>query len=656
MLPLASAAREAGYPVKEFLGVTAFREVQVSPRGRHVAFVTARNDFERDVEEVTVWRLEVGPDGRPGGLTRLTHDVADYSGLRWSPDGSSLACLSSGASPGLVAFPTTAGGQPFSFAHTAPMVAFDWAPDGASIVFASPAEPPEAEGKARREFYGDAVRFANAAPRTAFFRLTFDRAALQQIAAVEGTVAELRVSPDGRQIAYLSGPPGEFNDGPWNTEIFLLPADGGSPRRLTENLVQEVGLIWSAAGDALYAGGDNEVGSTRMVQTQPSLYRIPLADGRIAEIAPAFEGELGEPSLFADGSLLAAGGLSTTVDLYRVEPASGRATRLSAYRGHVQNPSASRDGRAVAFALSGRDAFPELYVAVGAGALAAAAPATDFNAALATLPRPEIETIRWPNGEGDEIEGVLYWPPGKRGATGLPAIVMIHGGPWMADTEALAGGYIGYPALLASRGYLVLKPNYRGSTGRGEAFLRAIEGYACSRPVTDILAGVDHLVARGWADEKRLGVMGYSYGGVLTNCVIGRTPRFSAAASSAGVWNYTSRFGTANNFYVADILYLHKNPWDDVERYWGESAISRAGDIKTPTLVMHGGNDRGVPTMQGYELYRALVRLKVPTELIVFPGEGHIFRKPSHKLTKVRAELAWFDHYLLGRPLPRFGG
>jgi dipeptidyl aminopeptidase/acylaminoacyl peptidase len=659
-----AAAQEPGYPVKDFLGITSVREVQVSPDGRRVAFITVRNDFERDAEDVAVWLLEVGPGGRPAGLARVTRGPVNASGLRWSPSGQSFAVLSTRESvptPQLFVFDAKGGEPP---AVTRPeqfaegIVAYAWAPDGGSIVFAAASPAPAAERGAREEFYGDAIRFAEGVPRTTIHHVALAAPAPQSIrpiATIEGTVAELCVSPDGRQIAYLSGPPGEFNDGPWNAEIFLLPIEGGGPpRQLTRNLVQETGLMWSADSKSLYTGGDNEAAATRMVQTQASLYRIPLADGRITEIASAFEGEFGEAALLADGSLLVLGGLSTEVNAYRIEPNTGRVDRLSSFRGSLQNLSASRDGKLVAFALAGREAFPELFLAPGPDSLATAVPVTDFNAALTKLPRSEIETVRWPNGEGDTIEGVLHWPPGRRGAKNLPFVVVIHGGPWLADTETLAGTYIAYPALLASRGYLVLKPNYRGSTGRGEAFLHAIEGYACSRPSTDILAGVDHVVAQGWADAARLGVMGYSYGGVLTNCLIGRTTRFRAAASSAGVWNYTSRFGTANNFYVADILYRGKAPWENIQHYWEESAISRAGNIKTPTLVMHGGNDRGVPTMQGYEVYRALVRLEVPTELLVFPGEGHVFRKPSHKLTKVRAELAWFDHYLLGRPLPGF--
>ncbi|KPK77136.1 MAG: hypothetical protein AMS25_16980 [Gemmatimonas sp. SM23_52] len=146
-----------------------------------------------------------------------------------------------------------------------------------------------------------------------------------------------------------------------------------------------------------------------------------------------------------------------------------------------------------------------------------------------------------------------------------------------------------------------------------------------------------------------MGVMGYSYGGLMTNCLITKTDRFRAAASGAGLWNDISYFGTADNFIQNDVRNLGLAPWENFQNYWEESAISGAGNITTPTLIVIGGADRRVPTTQGYELYRALVRLGVPAELLIFPGEDHGFVQPAHKLTKVRAEIRWLEHYVLGK-------
>jgi len=167
----------------------------------------------------------------------------------------------------------------------------------------------------------------------------------------------------------------------------------------------------------------------------------------------------------------------------------------------------------------------------------------------------------------------------------------------------------------------------------------------------DVLSGVDSLVASGSADQNRMGIIGASFGGELVNCLIGRTTRFKAACSSSGVYNDISYFGTADNSIQNEVRDSNKAPWEDFRTYWEESPISRAGSIKTPTLVIIGGVDRRVPTLQANELYRALVYAGVPSELLVFPGEGHIFNKPLHRLKKVERELWWLDHYVLGLPL-----
>ena len=215
----------------------------------------------------------------------------------------------------------------------------------------------------------------------------------------------------------------------------------------------------------------------------------------------------------------------------------------------------------------------------------------------------------------------------------------------------MGGAGIDNAALFASRGYLVLLPNYRGSTGRGDAFLQALDGYPCSRPVSDVLTGIDYVVGKGWADPRRLGVRGGSYGGRITNCVIGQTTRFKAAVSVAGFWNLTS--AVSDSGAALGGFGSIKPPWQDINKYWEESPISHAGNIKTPTLIIIGGADTAVSPSQAREQKRAFDWLEVPSELLVFPGEEHEISKPSSTRTRLEAEVAWFDHYVLGKPLPK---
>jgi dipeptidyl aminopeptidase/acylaminoacyl peptidase len=668
----AGAQDEPGYPIRDFLGLTIFTELAVSPDGRHVAFVTLADDFERNHPEMAIWRIDLDSRGRKIDALRLTATPGAYSGIRWSPEGCYLAFLSTRppATTQQLLVLDMRGGEPLALTdpdtYSDGISAYDWLPDGNGIVFAALDPPSDEEREKAKAFYGDVVRIAEETPSTSFWQIAtseFNRPSAKRIATVATRVIEVRVSPDGRQLAYLSGPPTKpevFTKSFSQTEVFLLPADGGeAPRQLTHNYIAEQGLQWTRDGGGLYTGGNGDPGATRTQWTQGRLFHIDLQTGQAEIVVPGFPGELNAPfgsSAYVqlpDGSLLSGATVSTRTNIYAVDPAAGRARRLTDFRGAATSPSASRDGRLIAFILATAESFPELYVARGISSLANAQAVTDFNAELDAMPMPETETIRWPNGEGDEIEGVLYWPPGRRGEANLPLIVDIHGGPWWAKTEDITFNapfvFAYYPALLASRGYLVLEPNYRGGTGRGDAFLHAIEGYSCSRPATDVLTGVDYLIQQGWADPDRMGVMGYSYGGLMTNCLITKTDRFRAAASGAGLWNDISYFGTADNFIQNDVRNLGEAPWENLQNYWEESAIGGAGNITTPTLIVIGGADRRVPTTQGYELYRALVRLGVPAELLIFPGEDHGFVQPAHKLTKVRAEIRWLEHYVLGK-------
>jgi dipeptidyl aminopeptidase/acylaminoacyl peptidase len=658
LAPCAASAQEAaGYPLEEYLGVTSFAGVTVSPDGRHVAFVASEDDFEENKRRSAIWRVDLDDAGRKVDQVRLAASEGSYSQLRWSPDGRYLLYVHSEEEAKSHIFALDMrGGEARRLTdpehYSEGVGSFDLL-GAAELVLTAPVPKTEDEEKEIEEFYGDVMRFVDEPTTTWVARLGIvaEDATGERIATVQLPIQDIWASSDGSQVALSttarSTPQRFFNDF-GASEVYLLSSDGtDEPTRLTRNLVLEGNLEWREGDNGFYAAGIGDPNDSRGRYTQGRLFTIGM-DGSIENLAPGFIGAFSAPYVvLPDGSLLASAAVSTRTNIHRVDPDNGDVERLTDFAGAVSNLSASADGNVIAFALISDRSAPEVYVAVGLDDLESAEPITEFNVGFNSHPMPEIEAIAWPNGEGDEIEGILFWPPGRKGEPGLPLVVDIHGGPWSLRTENIGPiSFAYYPALLASRGYLVLEANYRGGTGRGDEFLHAIEGYSCTRPATDILTGVDFLVEQGWADPDRMAVMGYSYGGVMTNCIIGLTDRFRAAASGAGIWNDISYFGTADNFIQNDVRNNATAPWENLENYWKESAISRAGNISTPTLVTIGGADRRVPTTQGYELYRALVRLGVPAELLVFPEEPHGFRQPKHKLTKVKAELRWIDRYL----------
>src|SRR5207248_5385400 len=251
----------------------------------------------------------------------------------------------------------------------------------------------------------------------------------------------------------------------------------------------------------------------------------------------------------------------------------------------------------------------------------------------------------WKADDGTTIEGMLVYPPGKFEARNLPTFVFIHGGPNDADGNHFQADWYVWDRLAATQGWLVFEPNYRGSTGYGDKFLMRIVPEIVSRPGKDILEGVDALVKDGIADPDRLSVGGYSYGGYMTNWLITQTTRFKAAVTGAGAVENVANWGN-DDLSLDDAYFLGGRPWEVPQRYSSEAAIFQIERVRTPTHMVAGGDDIRVPVLESYLLDHALHSLKIPSTLLIFPGEGHpLDRNPWHGKIKVREELEWLQKY-----------
>jgi len=258
---------------------------------------------------------------------------------------------------------------------------------------------------------------------------------------------------------------------------------------------------------------------------------------------------------------------------------------------------------------------------------------------------PKGESFRWKADDGAEVEGMLIYPPGKFRAKRLRTLTLIHGGPADADGDRWGADWYDWAILAASNGWLVFRPNYRGSTGYGDEFAMQTVPEMLSRPGKDILEGVDALVKAGIADGGNLMVGGYSEGGYLTNWLITQTDRFRAAVTGAGAVEHVVDWGNDDETFD-DAFYLGGNPWEAKERYDGEAAIWRIDKVKTPVHIVVGAGDIRVHFGEAYLLERALHVLGVPCTLLVFPGEGHsLANNPWHGKIKVREELKWMEKY-----------
>lgn len=273
---------------------------------------------------------------------------------------------------------------------------------------------------------------------------------------------------------------------------------------------------------------------------------------------------------------------------------------------------------------------------------------TNVNPQVDTWKLPQIKTVAWRGANGDPVEGILELPPDYQPGQPLPLVVEIHGGPTTSAHLKLQYWIYGR-TLLPARGYALLAPNYRGSTGYGDKFLTDLIGKENNLDVEDILKGVDALVERGIADPERLAVMGWSNGGYLTNCIITKTTRFKAAISGAGIVDAVMEFG-GNDEPAYAISFKQGFPWNNPQKYHQASPTYQLDRIRTPTLIHVGANDERCPPSHSRMLYRALKEyVHVPVELLVYPGEGHGLTKYTNRRAKLEWDLAWLDRWVLGK-------
>jgi dipeptidyl aminopeptidase/acylaminoacyl peptidase len=293
------------------------------------------------------------------------------------------------------------------------------------------------------------------------------------------------------------------------------------------------------------------------------------------------------------------------------------------------------------------DKAPEAFVAKVEGAFTASQTSHVQPAIQAAIGTSEV--ITWTSTDGKPVEGILTYPARYQRGTRAPLLLIVHGGPTGVFVNSFTGAASQYPvALFASQGYAVLRVNPRGSSGYGKAFRFANQADWGGGDYRDLMTGVDRAIEMGVADPDRLGVMGWSYGGYMTSWIVTQTKRFKAASAGAAVTNLISFNGTSD---IPDFLpdYFKGEFWKAFESWRAHSPVLNAHGVTTPTLIQHGEADVRVPVSQSYEFYTALKRQGATTRLTVYPRQGHAFTEPKMILDVARANLGWFDRFVMGK-------
>lgn len=312
-------------------------------------------------------------------------------------------------------------------------------------------------------------------------------------------------------------------------------------------------------------------------------------------------------------------------------------------RGSVEAASFSGDGSRVALIWSDSATPEEVWLGDADGELK---PVTTFGERFVGRLHPG-EVVRWTSTDGVEIEGILILPSGVAGER-APLVVEIHGGPsWQWEDRVMLNWH-DWAQMLAGMGIAVLLPNPRGSTGYGAEFQARLQDDVGGGEAQDLISGAQAMVERGIADQDRLGIGGWSWGGYLTARVVTQTGMFAAAVMGAGLSNMISDHGTGD-IPKANLLYYPGHPYEHMDHYWASSPIREARNVTTPTLILHGDQDARVHPAQGAEFFRALKVLGVPVEFIRYPREGHGINERLHQVDLMRRVAGWYRRWLIDR-------
>jgi dipeptidyl aminopeptidase/acylaminoacyl peptidase len=630
-LATTAAAQAAPLTSIQTLDRRSIGDLQFSPDGRRLAF-TVTEPPQATTRPRHVWMLDVAT----GTARQMTSSDKSEWSPRWSPDGRALALLSDRDGSSQLYLLSMSGGEAERLTPAADVRAFRWSPDGTRIALLAP-EPKSAALERREQDKDDAhivdlddrhpqlwilevarrtlrqvthgsrnvsdiewlpdgrrlVAIANDKPASdqwidRLYTIDAPDGHVAEIAAPRGPFRSLAVSPDGRTIAYV----GARVDGPEPHDLWLQPVAGGQPTNVTGGapggapLDRPIRQIQFADGDTVIAVSENGFKS--------GLVRIALK-------GPAFVGVDGVPV----------------------------------------NPGAFAAARNGTLAFVGETATraPEVWIRPSTGR---ARPVTRLNARWDAIPVAAPEFIRYASFDGTSIEAALLRPSGATGR--LPLIVLVHGGP----TGRWSDAFEPWGQLLAARGYAVLYPNVRGSTGYGERFVEMNRADWGGGDFKDVMAGVDAMVARGIADPERLGIGGWSYGGYMAAWAVTQTARFQAAVSGAPVIDMASEFGTERG--PAYDHWFYGLPYEKLDGFIKSSPITYVKNAKTPTLLLQGEEDRTDPIGQSQQFYRGLKWYGVPSELVLYPREDHGLREEKHLLDRLDRVIAWFNTYLKPGP------
>ena len=625
------------------LNMVSVGNALISPDGNWVFFSKSELNWEKNKRDSKYYMIPAA-----GGEAFQYISEAGGSAFAFSPDGKYLSLKRTVDKKSQIFLMHTSGGEAVQLTkHKESVGSYVWSQDSTRIFFtANKARTKEEEKKITD---GEDVIFVDEGPNGQnagrwrhLFVCDIKTAEISALLEEDLLIGGFDVSPDGAQVLFTARTSNRRNDGNLS-EIWLFDVTDKSKVRITNNRAPEGTPVWAPDGTRFaFTAADDKEWRNR----NGKIWLVDLKTKKQHLLSGKFEGGIRGISWSPDSKTIFFNGQQgTNTNLFSLDVAGNNIKKLTDVKGSIRVSGFSKDRSRLVYVFSDYSTPADIYSSTVAGYKPVRL--TDANPWVRTdLLLAEMKLIRWKSKNNFEIEGLLHLPAG--GGTKLPLILNIHGGPAGCFTNSFRASYHVHAGL----GYASLSPNVRGSSGYNDKLQEGntvADGDGIGKgDYQDLMNGIDYVIREGYADPERLGLRGWSYGGILGGWTITQTDRFKAASIGAGVYDWPSEYGTGFNHDVR-LWHIGGTPWDNPEAWEEQSTMTHVKNITTPTLIIHGMRDPTDTEAQSMNLFVALKDIgKVPVRYLRAPREPHGFREPRHQRSRDIEELKWMQKYVLG--------
>ncbi|MFQ5677253.1 MAG: prolyl oligopeptidase family serine peptidase, partial [bacterium] len=615
----------------------------MSPDGEWVFYSQSVPNWEKDKENKPKTTYFMIPAKGGDAFQFIGKDGG--SSFQFSPDGKYLSFKRSVDKKQQLFLIRTAGGEAFQLTkHKTSVGSYKWSANSEKIFFVASKEKSKEEEKKQKAGY-DAF-FVDEGPNgqqkgdwQSLWLLDIAEKKETRVTDEDFRIGDFDISPDGKRIVFTARYENRRNQ-QYLSEIYLLSLDDSVQTRLTNNRAPESRVLWAPDGKRFaYSAASNsewELRQNKIWVMRPETRETSMVSGN-------FEGRISRYVWTPDGNAIIFTGLQrTNSNVYKLNVKTGAVQKLTNVTGTLSASSFSKDRSKMVYSFQDFDTPPDLFVSstnkLKPIRLTKANPAMESELSLA-----KGQVIRWPSKDGLAIEGLLFLPESYKTGERLPLLLHIHGGPAGVFTNSFRYNY----HVWAGLGYVQLCPNVRGSSGYSDDLLRGNMSDIGGGDYWDLMSGVDYVIDQGYADSERMGVRGWSYGGILGGWTITQTNRFKAASLGAMVADWTSEYGPGFNYDVS-LWYIGGTPWDNPDGYRARSSLTHIKHVTTPTLLIHGMRDRTDTEPQSMMFFAALKDQGKKVRYLRVPREPHGFREPRHRRIRDIEEIRWMQEHVLG--------